>query len=74
MTFTGSLRVARGLAVAMMLAWPVAAEAADITVLCSSGFKAVMEELAPQFERATHHKVVVRYGLAAKLKQEIEAG
>ena len=33
-----------------------------------------MEELAPQFERATHHKVVVRYGLAAKLKQEIEAG
>jgi len=74
MTFIGSLRVARGLAVAMMLAWPVAAEAADITVLCSSGFKAVMEELAPQFERATHHKVVVRYGLAAQLKQEIEAG
>jgi ABC-type molybdate transport system substrate-binding protein len=29
---------------------PVAAEAADITVLCSSGFKAVMEELAPQFD------------------------
>jgi molybdate transport system substrate-binding protein len=58
----------------MMMAWPVAAEAADITVLCSSGFKAVMEELAPQFERATHHKVVVRYGLAATLKQEIEAG
>ena len=74
MTFTRSLRVARGLAVAMMLTWPVAADAAEIKVLCSSGFKAVMEELAPQFERATHHKVIVRYGLAAKLKQEIEAG
>jgi molybdate transport system substrate-binding protein len=75
MTFNRSWRVARGLGVAMMLTGPVAAEAAeDIKVLCSSGFKAVMEELAPQFERATHHKVVVRYGLAAKLKQEIEAG
>lgn len=74
MTFNRSLRVARGLAVAMLLTRPVAAQTGDITVLCSSGFKAVMEELAPQFERATHHKVVVRYGLAAKLKQEIEAG
>src|SRR5437867_10429216 len=74
MTFNRSLRVARGLAVTIVLAWPVAAQAADIEVLCSSGFRAVMEELAPQFERATHYKVVVRYGLAARLKQEIEAG
>jgi molybdate transport system substrate-binding protein len=74
MTFNRSWRAAQGLAVAMILSGPVATEAAEIKVLCSSGFKAVMEELAPQFERATHHKVVVRYGLAAKLKQEIEAG
>jgi molybdate transport system substrate-binding protein len=74
MTFNRSLRCACGLAVAILLAWPAAVQAADITVLCSSGFKAVMEVLAPQFERATHHKVVIRYGLAAKLKQEIEAG
>src|SRR6266511_3625993 len=74
MKFNRSFHVARGLAVAMMLTWPVAAQAADIKVLCSNGFKAVMEALAPQFERATHHKVVVRYGLAARLKQEIEAG
>src|SRR2546425_3553961 len=74
MTLNRSLPLARGLVVAMLLAWPVAAQAADIKVLCSSGFKAVMEELAPQFERATHHKVVVRYGLAAKLKQDIESG
>jgi molybdate transport system substrate-binding protein len=74
MTFNRSFHVARGLAVATMLTWPVAAQAADIKVLCSNGFKAVMEELAPQFERATHHKVVVRYGLAVKLAQEIQAG
>ena len=62
------------LAVAMVLTWPVAAPAADLEVLCSNGFKAVMEDLAPQFERATHHKVIVRYGLAARLKQQIESG
>ena len=74
MTLNHSIGVRRGLAVAILLAWPVTARAADLKVLCSSGFKAVMEELAPQFERATHHKVIVRYGLAATLKQEIEAG
>jgi molybdate transport system substrate-binding protein len=63
-----------GLAVAILLTRLFAAQTGDIKVLCSSGFKAVMEELAPQFERTAHHKVVVRYGLAARLKQEIEAG
>ncbi len=74
MKSNGSFQVARGVAIAMVLTWATVAQAADVKVLCSSGFKAVMEELAPQFERATHHKVVVRYGLAARLKQEIEAG
>ena len=74
MKINRSFHMARRLAVAVVLTWPAGARAADITVLCSSGFKAVMDELAPQFERATRHKVVVRYGLAATLKQEIEAG
>jgi molybdate transport system substrate-binding protein len=68
------LRCGRVVAVAMVLMWPASAWAADIKVLCSSGFKAVMEDLASQFERATQHKVLVRYGLAAVLKQEIDAG
>jgi molybdate transport system substrate-binding protein len=61
------------LAVAMLITSPVAAQT-DIKVLCSNGFKAVLEELAPQFERATNQKVAIRYGLAAQLKQQIEAG
>ena len=56
------------------LAWSRVAEAAEIQVLCSNGLKAVMEDLAPQFERATGHKVVVKFGLAAGFKQQIEAG
>jgi molybdate transport system substrate-binding protein len=50
------------------------AEADDIAVLCSNGLKAVVETLAPKFERETNHHVVVKYGLAALLKQRIEEG
>ena len=48
--------------------------AADIRVLCSNGLKSVFEELAPQFERASGHKIVVTYGLAAGFKQQIDGG
>jgi molybdate transport system substrate-binding protein len=58
----------------LMLAQVSVADAAEIKVLCSTGLKAVAEELVPQFERATEHKVVVQYGLAAVLKQRIEGG
>ena len=50
------------------------ASAAEIKVLCSNGFGAVMKELASQFERDTTRKVAVTYGLAAVLKRQIEAG
>ena len=50
------------------------ANAAEIRVLCSNGLKAVFEELAPQFERASGHKVNVTFGLAAGFKQQIDMG
>ena len=51
-----------------------AAQAADIRIICSNGFHAVMQELGPQYESATGHKLVVSYGLAAVLGKEIEGG
>jgi molybdate transport system substrate-binding protein len=51
-----------------------AASAAEIRVLCSNGLKAVIEEIVPQFERATKNTVIVKYALAATIKQQIEAG
>jgi molybdate transport system substrate-binding protein len=48
--------------------------AAEIKVLASSGVKAALEELAPEFERATGHKLVIEIGVAAVLKRRIEAG
>ena len=69
-----SLSAALGIALVVMLAQARGAAAAEITVLCSNGLKAVVEELVPQFERSTGHKAVVTYGLAASFKQRIEGG
>jgi molybdate transport system substrate-binding protein len=51
-----------------------AAQAADIKVLCSNGLREVMLDLAPEFERATGHKLNLTFGLAAAFKQKIEGG
>jgi molybdate transport system substrate-binding protein len=59
-----------------LLALPAARAAAadELTVLCSNGLKAVLEDLGPKFESATHNKLVVTYGLAASLGQRIRSG
>jgi molybdate transport system substrate-binding protein len=63
-----------GLVALVSLAQPAVANAAEVTMLCSNGIRAAMEELLPQFEQATGHAVAIRYGLSAVLKREIEAG
>ena len=64
---------AAALALAIMSA-PVAAEAAEVTLLISNALKTVMEELAPQFEQATGHKLAITYGSTNPLKARIEKG
>lgn len=58
----------------LSLALSACAQAAEITVLSSNGVKTVLEELAPQFEKATRHKLVLRFAPAAELKTQIEKG
>lgn len=48
--------------------------AADITVLCSQGLKTALDELRPQFERASGDRLIVIYDTSAILKAQIEAG
>lgn len=55
-----------------LLARPASAE--EVRVLSSVGIKAVIDVLAPQFERATKHKVAVTFDLASVLKTRIEGG
>jgi molybdate transport system substrate-binding protein len=61
-------------ALAMMLAANIAANAAEITVVSSNALKSVMEQLAPAFEKATEHKLVLVWGAAVPLQAQIEKG
>ena len=50
------------------------AQAAEITVLASTAMKTTLEELAPQFEKATGNKVDITFAPAAALKVKIDDG
>src|SRR5262249_54167257 len=52
----------------------VRANAETITVLSSNGFRAVLQELAPQFETATGHQLAMKFSVAAELKKRIDGG
>ncbi len=61
-------------ALCVLLSHSAIASAERITVLCSNGFKAVLQEVAPQFEKATRHEVAVTYSVSADLRRRIEGG
>jgi molybdate transport system substrate-binding protein len=59
------------------LALPLAslqAHAAELKVLASTAVKSVLEEVGPQFEKATGNKLVFSFGPAAVLKGGIDKG
>jgi molybdate transport system substrate-binding protein len=58
----------------VMLNPAAAANAAEIKVISSVGVRAALEELKPQFEGATQHKLTLAFGTAVPLKRQIEAG
>ena len=64
----------RNFGLASMLSLSAGLQAAEIKVMSTNGVKAVLEELVPQFEKATAHKLVIRYAPAADLKVLIEKG
>jgi hypothetical protein len=43
-----------------VLALPHVASAASISVLWSNGIRTVMQQLVPEFERASGHRVAIR--------------
>jgi molybdate transport system substrate-binding protein len=66
--------VTAALAMAATIAASGDGRAAEIKILCSNGFQAVMVVVGPEYEKATGHKLVISYGLAAVLGRQIEAG
>jgi len=63
-----------GIGVMIVLAQGAAAYAAEIKVLHTPAFRAVINDLGPQFERSTGHKLVIKVEVSAVLKRQIEAG
>ena len=59
---------------ASALAEPIGAPATEIKLISTIGVRSAVEELAPQFESKTGHKVAITFGVANVLKRQIEAG
>ena len=68
------IRVITACVFVFVLALASSARAAEIKVFCSNGIKAVVDELGPQFERATGHKIVLMFEPSTLLKKRIDAG
>jgi molybdate transport system substrate-binding protein len=52
----------------------VSAHAAEVKLLSSNALKSVVEEMKPQFESSTEHKIAGNFAAAANLKTQIEKG
>src|SRR4051794_30331209 len=50
------------------------ARAAEVKVLASNALRTVLQEIGPQFEKATENKLAMSFGLSAAFKPRIEAG
>jgi molybdate transport system substrate-binding protein len=57
-----------------LLAQSLAAQAAEVKVFSGGGFRSVMTEVTPLFERASGHKLVVTYDANDGLERRIKAG
>jgi len=51
-----------------------AVDAAEVKLLCVVALGPALNELVPQFERATGHKLAIQYGSSPAFRQQIEAG
>lgn len=71
---TGLLAATAKGALLFLFAQSLAAEAADVKFFAGGGFRSVMNELAPVFERTTGHKVVATWDSAGGLQRRINAG
>src|SRR5277367_5899372 len=48
-----------------------AAGAAEIRVLCAGAMRAVLQQLAPDFEKSSGHKLVIEYATAGKVEEKV---
>jgi molybdate transport system substrate-binding protein len=69
-----AMRFRHVLAVVLLLNVPLAANAAELKVLAGSAVQPVMNDIIPEFERASGHRVVFDYGTAGGMAQRVAQG
>ena len=60
--------------VAMLLSLSRIADAAEVKVIAANPLKAAVQQLGPEFERQTGHKLVTKFVTGPLVKEEIDAG
>ena len=63
-----------GLAICLLSAMPLAADAADVKVIAAAPMSGVVRELAGQFEKGGRHKVAVKFVSGPIVRTESDAG
>src|SRR5712692_430237 len=71
---TRSLFATSNIGFMILLAVGFPAEAAEIKVLSGNGARAAVSELGARFERASGHKLAIRFEVNPAVKRKIEAG
>ena len=71
---TGALFATARIGLLVLLALGFSAEAAEIKVLSGNGARAAVSELGARFERASGHRVAIRFEVNPAVKRRIEAG
>lgn len=69
-----SVVAAAKIAFVVLLVRTAAADAAEVKLLSVFALAPALNELVPQFERTTGHKLAIRYGASPAFKQQIQAG
>jgi molybdate transport system substrate-binding protein len=71
---TRSVSAVARIALLLLFTHSVVANAAEVKLLSVVALGPALNELVPQFERATGHKLAIQYGSSPAFKQQIEAG
>ncbi len=69
-----SLVVAANIGFMSLLVVSLPVEAAEIKVMSAAGFRPVMGDLGPKFERATGHKLAITEGNLGAIVKRIQSG
>ena len=62
------------LAVALTVAWPGAASAAEIKLMCPAPMRTTIVELVAQFERTSPHKVTIVHTPSRMIIERVSGG